>query len=337
MKPLYAFLFSSTALLFCGCSEWTRPEALSYDAQITLSEEYLTALRAFKQSEHKVVILGMDGTADTPTGSHQHPMNLPDSADYIYIRNLVGGLHSNIAAEIAEVYNTKGTKVLADVDYISIEDEWLEMQDAKEEAGETTGTEEEFMEFCTERTGEQLACMEEYGCHGIMISYTGAASFTWALSGRTAFFSAILDWYDSHSAAEMLVRGNLILIPNSSSGGVSLYDWNNLVESCKYTIYPIDEETSASGLNNNITRIFRYYSSFPSDRLVLEATVPTVDDGTQVGMSPSEAASYVLTEHESFTKVGLAIENTQDDYFNLSDSYINVRGAITILNTTATE
>ena len=321
----------------CGCSDWTRPEALDVAPEMQeSSEETLAAIRAFKQTDHKIVILGMEATPDAPVARYQHVTSMPDSADYIYIRDLVGGLNGAIAPEIAEVRSKKGTKVLADVDYMSIQEAWQDMQDDKIDAGEPQGTEDEFAAYCKEQTEAQLACCSTYGCDGIMVSYNGSATFDWHRTGRAAFLNAIADWYGQNSSKEMIVRGTLNLIAQNTVAGSDdpLYDWESLLGNCRYIIYAIGESTIDSDVNLGIDRILRRYSSFPSDKFIMEATVPDPSDpGTQIGMTPARAAEYVLVEDEDFSKLGLCVENAEDDYFNIGNSYINVRRAITVLNT----
>lgn len=321
----------------CGCSDWTRPEALDVAPEMQeSSEETLAAIRAFKQTDHKIVVLGMEATPDAPVARYQHVTSMPDSADYIYIRNLVGGLNGAIAPEIAEVRSKKGTKVLADVDYMSIQEAWQDMQDDKIDAGEPQGTEDEFAAYCKEQTEAQLACCSTYGCDGIMVSYNGSATFDWHRTGRAAFLNAVADWYGQNSSKEMIVRGTLNLIAQNTVPGSDdlLYDWESFLGNCRYIIYAIGENTIDGDVNLGINRILRSYSSFPADKFIVEATVPDPSDpGTQIGMTPARAAEYVLVENESFSKLGLCVENAEDDYFNIGNSYINVRRAITVLNT----
>ena len=200
----------------CSCSDWTRPEALDLaPASQETPEEALALIRAFKQTPHKVMILGMDAVSDNPVARWQHPSSMPDSADYIYIRNLKGGLDAVLASEIGAVQSGKGTKVLADVDYVAIENAWDELQKMKEEAGETTGTQEEFLAFISEQTRLQLECMNAYGCDGVMISYTGSASSTVGdpVQGRSAYINAVYDWWNSNGAGKIIMaRGYLLNI-----------------------------------------------------------------------------------------------------------------------------
>ena len=242
----------------CGCSDWTRPEALDVAPEMQeSSEEMLAAIRAFKQTDHKIVVLGMEATPDAPVARYQHVTSMPDSADYIYIRDLVGGLNSAIAPEIAEVRSKKGTKVLADVDYMSIQEAWQDMQDDKIDAGEPQGTEDEFAAYCKEQTEAQLACCSTYGCDGIMVSYNGSATFDWHRTGRAAFLNAIADWYGQNSSKEMIVRGTLNLIVQNTVAGSDeddpLYDLESFLGNCRYIIYAIGENTIDADVNRGFT------------------------------------------------------------------------------------
>ena len=76
----------------CGCSGWTEPQAKDIHSELSgPSSGYLQDLRAFKERDHKTVIVGMNACADVPTGRFQHPASIPDSVDVIYLRNLKDG------------------------------------------------------------------------------------------------------------------------------------------------------------------------------------------------------------------------------------------------------
>ena len=318
----------------CGCSDWTRPEALDVAPEMQeSSEETLAAIRAFKQTDHKIVVLGMDATAETPVGRYQHLNSMPDSADYIFIRNLVGGLHRDLVQEIGQVRKQKGTRVLADIDYISIEEEWLAIQDAAIDAGEPAGTDEEYTSFVTEKVNAQLACLAKYGCDGLMISYNGSASSSVAVVGRAAFINAVMAWRASSPDVEMLLRGNLQQVIRNTSAGETLYDVAAFLAEFRLIVFAVGEYTTENDVNSAVNRLRRSFADFPIDRFIFEATVPDPADPVQIGMTPQQTASYVLNLNEDFTKLGLCVENAEDDYFNIGNSYINVRRAITVLNT----
>lgn len=332
LKALAALAVAAT---LSACSDWTRPESL--DLGIHMDEipgEELAQIRAFKQTEHKLVFLGMDATAETPVGRYQHPNSMPDSADYIFIRNLVGGLHRDLVQEIDQVRKQKGTRILADIDYISIEEEWLAIQDAAIDAGEPTGTDEEYTSFVTEKVNAQLACLAKYGCDGLMVSYNGVndAGSTVDETGRSAFIGAVMTWRTDNAEVPMFLRGSILMIANAIRQEADLA---GILDESDMIIMPIGSTTSESQMNQNVNRLTTYYKDFPTDRFVFEATVPDPEDPVQVGMTLKSAAEYVLAPQDRFAKLGLSIENAQDDYFNIGNTYGNIRAAITALNTTA--
>ena len=320
----------------CACSDWTKPEALDLGIQIEEpTEEQLSQIRDFKQTDHKLVILGMDATSETPVGRYQHLTAMPDSADYIFVRNLVGGLHSDLVPEIAQVRQQKGTRVLADIDYLTIEEAWLDLQDAAIEAGEESGTDEEYAAFLTERVNTQLATYAEYGCDGVMISYNGSASSSVAVAGRTAFINAVMAWRASNADVEMVLRGNLQQVIRNTSGGETLYDVAAFLAQFRLIVFAVGEYTTENDVNLAVNRLRRSFTDFPVDRFIFEATVPDPADPVQIGLTPQQTASYVLTPNEDFAKLGLCVENAQDDYFNVANTFGNIRAAITVLNTPA--
>ena len=333
LKALAALAVAAT---LSACSDWTRPESLDLGIHMDeISGEELAQIRAFKQTEHKLVFLGMDATAETPVGRYQHLNSMPDSADYIFIRNLVGGLHRDLVQEIGQVRKQKGTRILADIDYISIEEEWLAIQDAAIAAGEPAGTDEEYTSFVTEKVNAQLACLAKYGCDGLMVSYNGVndAGSTVDETGRSAFIGAVMTWRAANAEVPMFLRGSIQLIATSIRLGEQ--NISAILDESEMIIMPIGSTTDESQMNQDVNRLTIYYKDFPTDRFVFEATVPDPEDPVQVGMTLKSAAEYVLAPQDRFAKLGLSIENAQDDYFNIGNIYGNIRAAITALNTTA--
>ena len=325
MKITYILAAAAMVSILGSCAKWTKPESISIPETVGQSEEYLAAIRAYKQTDHKIVVLGMDAISGPVSTRNYHPMSMPDSADYIYIKNIVGGLNESLIPEISEVYAKKGTKVLADVDYVAIENAWKAQEDAKAE-GEPAGTEEEYKAFVTEQTIAQLECVTRYGCAGAMASYTGSySSKYWPTAGRTAYVEAIIDWWKTNgSGKDLIARGNLVNI----GSGVERHE--EFFKLCKYYIYRIGSVTAPSTIDINILGTVAYV-----DRFIFEATLPTSIDPTQYGMSPAQAAAWIAepsAEGANYTKEGLSIENAEDDYFTLGNNYPNVRRAISVLN-----
>ena len=74
-------------------------------------------------------MMTVQGTSATPNRQNQHPTAMPDSVDYLLMTD-VDDLHPVIAAEIAEVRSTKGTRSLNVVDYTTILNAWNALKEA---------------------------------------------------------------------------------------------------------------------------------------------------------------------------------------------------------------
>lgn len=315
-----------------ACSKWTEPEALDIVPKPQpRPEEYLRNLRNYKTGEHKIAVFGMDAIAEAPSGRSQHLTAMPDSTDYVYLRNLGGGLHQAIADEVVEVRGQKAIKVLADVDFVSICEEWDAIQEERKESGLPAGTEDEFKTMCRERLLKQLECCNDYGLDGIMASFNGAAEF--ALAGRACFVDTIMEWLSGNPSKTLFVRGILSTLVRNTSGSTVVYDVKSFFERCEGLIYECGTEYSAGNVELAIDRIIeRGGGNVPVDRFILEVTVPTPSDPAQIGMSPLAAAEWIDLPYANFSKTGLCVSNAQDAYFYGSNSYQSLRAAISIMN-----
>ena len=137
------FTCAATLAVLAGCSKWTQPQNLDFHHKTPEQEnpqeyaEYLNALRNFKQSEHPVMIVTMNGTETYPSCQNVHIMAMPDSADYVCVK-MNGGLHEVVAAEIAKVREKKGTKVLCLIDYATVYEAWC-LEGSQDRGGRICG------------------------------------------------------------------------------------------------------------------------------------------------------------------------------------------------------
>lgn len=311
-------------LVLSSCSKWTEPEALDFAGMGDVaadSEEYLAALRAFKQTDHKVMILGMDATAEQPFSRFQHISAMPDSADYICVRNAVGGIYPVIAEEIAPVRQNKGTKVICDVDYMAISDAWDAIEDAKED-GEAPGTDDEFVAYVAENTAAALACCDKYGFDGIMVSYRGIRSGNGTI-GQEAYMAEIAEWRASHPDDVMIFSGSTLNVIDKT-----------FFSDCDYVVIPAGTDYSSGQFNSVLSRYCASLDDEVKQRIVLEVNVPSEDYPRQEGYDPQpvEAAAWVLEEDTRYGRAGLCVDNVQEDYL-VTNTFSTVRKAIAIMNT----
>ncbi len=318
-----------TAVLACmavSCSEWTEPKHLDFYRPGPGEEnpeeyaEYLRGVREFKDGEHKIMIVTMEGTSAHPSSQRQHLTAMPDSADYICVRVPSEGLHPEIAKEIPAVREKKGTKSLLYVDYSVINTEWSRLQDEKADKGEPAGTEQQAGAFFSESAHKQLDHAEEYGFDGLYVSYQGNANTEFGKLTQEAYMTAVKEFSIVRPGLELIFRGSARNIVDKDFLG-----------KFKYICIVAGSEKKLTTL---VTRILGYDNTVPSDRVIVELTVPSVEEPEQVGPSAAEGAQWVVNEADNsdFTPHGLSISNADEDYFNKKDTYYNVRSAIRIMN-----
>ena len=326
-KNISIMAFAAAAMLCCGCSDWTTPENLNFHPQTPEQKdpaayaEYINAVKAFKETEHNVMIVTMKGTSQYPSSQSQHIMAMPDSADYVCVK-IEDKLHEVIAAEIPAVLEKKGTKSLVYVDYAVIAEAWTALEDERADKGEAPGTDEQLAAFFKEQADLQLARCNEYGFAGVMVSFQGTKVAGYAYNSQNAYMQAVKAFHEANPEKELVFRG----------AARNVIDQDFLQE-FKYIIIVAGEERKLSLLPGRVLG-----SSAPKDRVIMELTVPSADVPEQLGMSPVEAAGWLWTEVEntSFTPRGLCVENGHDDYFCKDMAFRNIRAAITILNTPPT-
>ena len=305
-----------------SCSDWTQPEKLDFyrptpeQADPEAYAQYLEALRAYKQSEHNVMIVGMKGTADYPSSQSQHIMAMPDSADYVMVK-MGETLHEKIVAEIPEVLAKKGTQTLLFIDYAEIDAAWKALEDERSDAGLAPGTDEELVAFFTEKTEAQLARCNANGFGGIVVSFEGTKVAGYAYNSQNAYMTTVKAFHEANPDKLMFFRG----------GARNVIDQEFLKE-FKYIIIVAGEEKKLSLLPGRILG-----STAPKDRVIMELTVPSADVPEQVGETPLNAAKWLVeSDHSGYTPKGLSVENAHDDYFNKEMAFRNVRSAITLMN-----
>lgn len=322
--------FVAAALLISSCNDWTETESLDFSRPTPEQQDpaqyklYLESLRAYKQGEHKIMIMTVPGVSKAPQLQNQHLVAMPDSVDYICMTQ-VANLHPTVVREISTVYATKGTRTLCVVDYTSIADAWKLMQEEKEEAGiaDESGSEAaDFATYCKEQTELQLSYCDLYGFAGIEVSYLGRSADN-GDPEQAVFLACVSEWRETHGDKLMFFRGYVKNLEN-----------NSILADCDYIVLLAGTSSSASQLTIYVQR--QLGEGIPNDRFIMEVAIPSFADPTQIGATAQVAAKWVLLPETKFTKVGVAASNAQDDYFNISMIYKNIRQAAVIMNTVPT-
>lgn len=110
MKSNIIKFFFPVVMLFAfvACDEWTETESLDIHRP-TLEEQnpelyaqYMQALRDYKARDHKIVFVSVDNPSTAPSQRSEHIKTLPDSVDYIVLKN-PADVHPTLVAEMSLV------------------------------------------------------------------------------------------------------------------------------------------------------------------------------------------------------------------------------------------
>lgn len=350
-------VLAAAAISFASCSEWTEPESVGFH-YTTLEEKnpelykaYFQSIRDYRDSDHKVVIAKFDNKATTPAGRAEHITCLPDSVDYIILYN--PEVSATIACEMAEVRELKGQKVLYQIEYKAIENEYKAYVEAWNDAHQPAEGEEEEVpsdpadtlislnNYVSDAVKARTAYLAEYGYDGVNIVYSSrnpASCTEDALdelkAAQAAFLAPIAEALASCPDALVFFEGTPQYILENVE----------IVENADYLIIPATGAVNEYELSYELGLANRH-GNIPSDRFVVLVTTrslvdPALTDGTFSGTDRNGkemtaiigAAEWTAKSTSGVVKAGIAVENAQNDYFNLSEVYYNIREAISIMN-----
>ena len=348
---------AAAAISFASCSEWTEPESVGFH-YTTLEEKnpdlykaYFQSIRDYRDSDHKVVIAKFDNKATAPAGRAEHITCLPDSVDYIILYN--PEVSATIACEMAEVRELKGQKVLYQIEYKAIENEYKAYVEAWNDAHQPAEGEEEEVpsdpadtlislnNYVSDAVKARTAYLAEYGYDGVNIVYSSrnpASCTEDALdelkAAQAAFLAPIAEALASCPDALVFFEGTPQYILENVE----------IVENADYLIIPATGAVNEYELSYELGLANRH-GNIPSDRFVVLVTTrslvdPALTDGTFSGTDRNGkemtaiigAAEWTAKSTSGVVKAGIAVENAQNDYFNLSEVYYNIREAISIMN-----
>lgn len=331
INKITTLLFASVCLAgLVSCSDWTRPESLDIvytggpDTGSGQYAQYLDDLKAYKNAEHKYAMAFISNARGQVPGSQAMRLTAyPDSIDFICLEN-AEDLAEQYKSDITEVHK-KGTYVLYDISYASIEEEW---------SGEDTDNADDsaFLDYCRQRTQSLVDLCGTYGMDGIVISYSDPSpssledSEANRLAARMdAFFSTVEAWKESAKDKFLVFKGQPANLSDMS-----------ILDKCDYVIVDAIDAVSAVELTLAVRKAV--VAGMPSDRVIIGVTThaPGVSSGT--GWFTQEtpvtsvlgAADWVMYG-DSFSKCGIAVSDAQNDYYN-TPVFLNIRRAITRMN-----
>lgn len=319
-----------------SCDDWNDPENLDVNVPAHSTEpgytEYLALLREYRQSKHKIVYAEFENV-ESPRSRAEHPASLPDSIDYICL-NHPEVMPQWLDKELKAVKADKGMQVIYAVDFQSLEAEYEELS-----AEEEHPIEQSFIEFAAPRLDEAFALCDKMGYDGLTMRYNGKSTLVMTEEERLEFMSRqqlMLDkttaWLKDHSDKKFFFEGYTEFLMNKA-----------FLKSADYIIIKTEEVTDCRQLT--LRALISLKPNVPTDNLLVIVSAPSLDPAdTSTGMYKDssgkavpalrEAAYWVATDDAQFTKAGLVIKNTTNDYHNAEFTYKGVRQATAIMNPT---
>lgn len=335
-----AVLLAMAAASLSACSDWTDPESLGINFQgqdKTRYEAHLAEVRAYKEGDHKIMVIKMDNKA-LPGSRADHLSSVPDSVDYVVL-NTYDNLSAEVAVEIGEARDRKGIKTLLPIDFQQIEaayeQEAASEETALQEEGEEEPTEETdpFIDFCNRQMDAAMEAYTHYGYAGIDVVYNGTFPFSLpseeqeVLKKRQEFFIGKIEtWADANPEAVLLFEGK----PQNLFGNIG---W---LEKADYVIVNVE---AASTMEEQLIAVdMAKVEGVPESRLLLGVSAIVagskegegfldVEDGNGL-LTSLQGAVQVLSRKEAGYLRGICVNHAQYDYYYADRVYKNIRAAL---------
>lgn len=328
-------------LFFTGCTKWTDTENLEVnDPNIShqnpeLYAAYVKNLNDYKASDHKYIYTWFQNEAQIPQGRVNHITSLPDSIDVISLTH-PDNLEPFELNDIQEVRQL-GTKVVYTIDYESIKTEFrILLEEQEEQSLETRNNSKEdykFLDFLRERVNHYITLSDKYQFDGIIIAYQGKSKNHLTEEQiielnelQETFLYPIKDWASKNKDKFLTFLG----LPQNITD-------KTIFNECKHIIIDTKHVMSSYGLTQNI--LMALVEGVPTDRFIIRSTTPSMNpDDVKTGyfndgsLAIIQSALWVANPSQHFIKAGLAIDNSQNDYYNPSKTYPTIREAIDFMN-----
>lgn len=346
---LFVVIAFALSLTTNSCDDWTEPESVDLknpkieDLNPQLYADYLKDLRAYKERDHKVVLVSFDNPSD-PTKQAERLTAIPDSVDFICLNN-PKDLNPATQEEMIKIRTDKGTRSIYSINYDSFESIWDERVKENPEL-----TEEEGLEYLGEQVDALIALCDKYQYDGILVDYTGRSLVSLTqpqlavYNGRQqTLLNKIITWKEANKEKSLIFYGNVqYLVPQNMK----------VLNMCDYITV-----RSASSTNSDDLSLKAYLavqagidaisgeieeSPVPTDRFLACAEFPQADDKDQIigywntvtgdskPLAAHGAAQWAMNASPDFIRSGLLILNIQNDYYNKTYGY--VRDVIRIMN-----
>lgn len=296
-------------------------------------ERYLSELRVYRNSDHKIVYAWFENI-EQPVSQAHHLTAVPDSVDIINV-STPEVFPSWLEREMGEVRAAKGIRFVYSISYIELESLYNDAVSAGEiqDDGET----DPFLAFASDFLDRKLGFFATCGYDGIAVLFNGKKTLHMTeeekatyLAREALFMGRIAAWRAANPNSLFIFEGK----PQN------LTDKSILAETA-FIVIRTEGVAYESSLDYEVMLCME--EGVPTDRFVISAQPKSLDVAdTKTGFICNDenewvpflpvAAEWVASRDSRFAKVGLGIYKIQNDYYYKSQSYINTRVAIGMIN-----
>lgn len=302
-----------------------------------LYQRYLASIRAYKASNHKMMMVWFDNSQAVPFTQAQHINAIPDSVDYVVLTQ-PSMMTKQLLQETDEVRNQKGMKVVFQISCDDIKAAYEAQKKAFIAKNENAGKKfRDFNGFLVDSVNTQLHLVDKYNYDGVIMgfnakltSYLNDQEKAEAIALENVFLGISKDWKARHPNKELIMMGRPQHVADKS-----------LLEQARYLIIPSQDEKSVSGVDYLIRKAA--VEGVPTDKFIIMANNKSIDQtDTKTGywgktLAMHGIAKFVAADHIGYTCAGMGLLNANVDYYNASFTYPNLRKVISTINPTVKE
>lgn len=302
-----------------------------------LYQRYLASIRAYKASNHKMMMVWFDNSQAVPFTQAQHINAIPDSVDYVVLTQ-PSMMTKQLLQETDEVRNQKGMKVVFQISCDDIKAAYEAQKKAFIAKNENAGKKfRDFNGFLVDSVNTQLHLVDKYNYDGVIMgfnakltSYLNDQEKAEAIALENVFLGISKDWKARHPNKDLIMMGRPQHVADKS-----------LLEQARYLIIPSQDEKSVSGVDYLIRKAA--VEGVPTDKFIIMANNKSIDQtDTKTGywgktLAMHGIAKFVAADHIGYTCAGMGLLNANVDYYNASFTYPNLRKVISTINPTVKE
>lgn len=332
---MHSLLLALIALPLGACSDWTDEEGVGVEEPDygPNYERYLAELRAYRNTDHKIVYAWFDNV-EKPLSQAHHLTAVPDSVDIICLMT-PEVFPAYLDREMKQVRNDKGIRFVYTVGFAEVESLYNEELGAGNIP--TDGDSDPFLAFAADFLDRKLALYDACGYDGISVHFTGKKTLHMTeaekmqyLAREALFMGRMAAWRAEHPDALFIFEGKPQNLTDKS-----------ILSEARFIVIRTEGMTYETSIDYEV--MLSIEEGVPTDRFVISAqprSLDPADDKTGFICNDENrwvpflplAADWVNKHDPRFTKAGLGIYKIQNDYYYKSQSYYNTREAIARIN-----